>query len=66
MESLLEIENAVGRLRPAELEELFLFLAMRLRSQGGDAPPPRNLGKDRIKSWIQEDEAAYRAFRESR
>lgn len=66
MESLLDIENAVEQLKPSELEELFLFLATRLRSQGGDNPPPRNLGKERIESWIQEDEAAYRDFREPR
>ena len=62
MQSLLEIESAVDRLQPNEQEKLFLFLALRLRSQGGALLEPRDLSQERIERWIEEDEAAYRQF----
>lgn len=62
MKSLAEIEDAVEQLQPSELEELFLLLAVRLRSQGRGIPEPRDLAGERIAGWIRDDEEAYRAF----
>lgn len=56
MSTLVEIEAAAEKLPSAQLQELFLHLAARLRSQG-QLPPPRDLSAAQIQSWIADDEA---------
>jgi hypothetical protein len=47
------------------MEELLLFLAMRLRTDRQKAPPPRRFSRDQIRSWIAEDEADFEQSRRS-
>jgi hypothetical protein len=60
MSSLAEIEAAAAALPPEQEEELFLFLAARLRA--GELPPPREFGREQIERWIADDEEGYRRF----
>jgi len=41
MSTLAEIESAAEALPPEQKQELFLFLATRLRTETGEMPPPR-------------------------
>jgi hypothetical protein len=41
MSTLSEIETAADSLTPEQKQELILFLASRLRSNGAQLPPPR-------------------------
>jgi hypothetical protein len=61
--SLSEIEAAASSLLPEQKQELILFLASRLRSEGAQLPPPREFTQDQIASWIAEDEADGERFR---
>jgi hypothetical protein len=63
MVTLAEIESAAAGLSPAEKQELILFLASRLRSEGALLPEPRTLTPDEMAGWIEEDEADMRRLR---
>lgn len=63
MSSLAEIEAAADCLPPNEKEELFLYLAARLRS-GAPLPPPRDFQMEQIQDWIKTDEEGMRSLRE--
>lgn len=63
MNSLSEIELAVGKLRLEEREELLAFVAGSLRAERGALPPVRDLSKEELESWIRDDEAEGAAFR---
>lgn len=60
MITLAEIESAAEALPPEQKEELFLFLATRLRAGAGELPPPRDFSREKMEQWIQEDEEGYR------
>jgi hypothetical protein len=62
MSTLSEIEAVVDTLPPADKQELLLFLAARLREQGGKLPPPRRFSDEQLKTWIAEDEAQMQRF----
>lgn len=64
MSTLLEIEAAADSLPSEQKQELFLFLAARLRG-AGQLPPPREFSCGQIESWIADDEAGMRRFRET-
>jgi hypothetical protein len=66
MSTLAEIEAAADSLPPEEKEELFLFLAARLRAGSGQLPPPRNFSREQIESWIADDEEGMRRFQEGK
>jgi hypothetical protein len=66
MSTLSEIEAATETLTPEQREELFLFLAARLRTADGKLPPPRAFPKDQIQAWIADDEAGMKRVREGR
>jgi hypothetical protein len=67
MSTLPEIEAAADALPPADKQELLLFLAARLREQGGQLPPPRKFSRGQMSAWIAEDEAAdMQRFRDSK
>jgi hypothetical protein len=59
MSTLLEIESAAEALPPEQKEELFLFLATRLRAETADMPPPREFSREQLDQWIKEDEEEY-------
>jgi len=62
MNTLAEIEAAADSLPSEQMQELFLFLAARLRGTG-QLPPPREFTVDQIKAWIADDEEGMRRFR---
>ena len=64
MSRLSDIETAIDSLPPAEKQELLLFLAARLRAHAGELPPPRKFTTDEVRSWVAEEEAAMRRFRD--
>ncbi len=66
MSTLAEIEAAADTLPPEQKQELFLFLATRLRAGSGDLPPPRTFTREKIKAWIADDEEEMRRFREGK
>jgi hypothetical protein len=65
MGTLAEIEAAADALPPSEKRELFLFLAMRLPSEG-QLPLPREFTKEQIEAWISDDEGGMRRLLEKR
>lgn len=66
MGSLSDIEAAIDALSEQQKEELFLFLAMRLRGGANELPPPREFSREQLERWIAEDEAGYLRFRTGR
>ena len=60
MSTLSEIEAAADALPPSQQQELLLYLAARLRAQGGRAPAPRTFSREQLNAWIAEDEAEMR------
>ncbi len=57
MSRLTDIQAAADALPPADKQELLLFLAARLRAQGGQLPAPRKFTPEQMKAWIAEDES---------
>ena len=66
MSTLAEIEAAADALPAEQKQELFLFLATRLRSSGAKLPEPREFTREQIESWIADDEEGMRRFREGK
>lgn len=66
MITLAEIEAAAESLPPEQKQELMLFLATRLRSQRAEMPEPRKFSREQMTTWIAEDEADLRRFREAK
>ncbi len=64
MRTLTEIEAAADQLPPEEKQELLLFLAVRLRKEGGSLPEPRRFTREEMAAWIAEDEADMCRLRE--
>ena len=64
MVTLADIEAAAVSLSPAEKQELMLFLASRLRTEGAVLPEPRVFPAEEMARWIAEDEADMRRLRE--
>ena len=64
MRNLAETEAAADVLPLEEKQELFLFVAMRLRAQRGSLPQPRKLSGEQVAGWSAEDEADLRRRRE--
>lgn len=64
MSTLAEIEAAADSLPPEQKQELFLFLAARLRSASGQPLPPREFTQEQIEGWITDDEEGTRRLRE--
>ena len=66
MSTLAEIEAAADSLPSPQQEELFLYLALRLRAGVGQVPPPREFSREQVQGWIADDEEGMRRFREGR
>jgi hypothetical protein len=66
MSSLAEIEAAADALPPKQKQELMLFLAARLRAQGGRMPEPRKFSRQQMADWLAEDEADMQRFRDGK
>ena len=66
MSKLEEIEAAAESLGRNEKQQLMLFLATRLRTQGAVVPEPRKFSRDQIAAWIAEDEADMRRFEQGK
>ena len=65
MSSLAEIEKAAEALPPEQKQELMLFLGARLRADRAGLPEPRQFSRKKIQSWVAEDEADLKRFREA-
>jgi hypothetical protein len=65
MSTLNEIEAAADSLPAEQKQELFLFLAARLRG-AGQLPAPREFSREQIASWIADDEAGMSRLQEQR
>lgn len=63
MSTLEEIETAAGLLTPEQQQELFLFLATRLRAGNTRKPATRDLPRERIESWIEDDNQGMQRLR---
>ena len=63
MSKLEEIKAAAKALPPGQKQELMLFLAARLRSQGVKLPEPRKFSRGQTSAWVAEDEADMARFR---
>ncbi len=61
-----QIEAAAEALPPEDKQHLMLFLATRLRAQGGPMPEPRKFSREQMAGWIAEDEADMRRFHEGK
>jgi hypothetical protein len=64
MSTLSEIEAAVDALPVDDKQELLLYLAARLRAEGGQLPAPRTFSSEQLNSWIAEDEADMQQFQD--
>lgn len=62
MSTLAEIESATESLLPEQKEELFLYLAERLRAERGEMPLPRKFSREEMGAWVAEDEADMQRF----
>ncbi len=61
MSTIAEIEAAIEALPAEQKQELFLFLAARLRGTG-QLPQPREFSGEQIEAWISDDEEGMRRF----
>jgi hypothetical protein len=59
MKTLAEIKIAAAALSAEQLQELFLFLAARLRAGATALPNLREFSRSQIEAWIAEDEADF-------
>lgn len=64
MSTLTEIEAAADSLPPEQKQELFLYLAARLRGTG-QLPPPRDFSSEQIATWIADDNDGMRRLAEN-
>ncbi|MGH9639961.1 MAG: hypothetical protein ACRD3Y_07870 [Bryobacteraceae bacterium] len=60
MTTLPEIEAAADALPLQQKQELFLFLAARLRADATQLPAPREFNREQIDAWIADDETGMR------
>ena len=64
--TLLEMQKAADALSIEEKRELIIFLLKRLRGIQGALPPVRDIPKETIEKWIEDDEAGYQKFLDSK
>jgi len=64
--TLSEIEAAADALTPEQKQELLLFLAARLRTQGVRLPEPRKFSREQIASWVASYETDMQRFRDGK
>ena len=64
--TLLEIQKAADALSIEEKRKLIIFLLKRLRGIQGELPPVRDIPKETIEKWIEDDEAGYQKFLDSK
>lgn len=63
MSTLAEIEAAADALPAEQKQELFLFLAARLRANG-QLPTPREFSRSQIDKWFADDEDGMQRLEE--
>lgn len=64
MSTLAEIEKAAEKLSQQQKQELMLFLGAKLRAERAGLPDPRQFSREQVQSWVAEDEADLKCFRE--
>lgn len=60
--TLLEMQKAADALSMEEKRELIIFVLKRLRGIQEALPAVRDIPKETIEKWIEEDEAGYQKF----
>jgi hypothetical protein len=64
MSTLAEIEKAAEKLPREQKQELMLFLGAQLRAERGGLSEPRQFSREQVQSWVAEDEADLKRFRD--
>ena len=64
MITLTEIEAAADALSPEQKQELFVFLAARLRAGSAQLPAPREISREQIEAWIVDDKVGMRRYQD--
>ena len=64
--TLLEMQKAAAALSIEEKREFIIFLLKRLRGIQEALPAVRDIPKETIEKWIEEDEAGYQKFLDSK
>ena len=64
MSTLAEVEAAADALTPEQKQELLLFVATRLRAQGGKPPEVRKFSREQMAGWFAQDVADMQQFNE--
>ena len=64
--TLLEMQKAADALSIEEKRDLIIFLLKRLRGIQGALPEVRDIPKETIEKWIEDDEAGYQKFLDSK
>ena len=64
MSTLAEIEKAAEKLSQQQKQELMLFLGAKLRAERAGLPDPRQFSREQVQSWVAQDEADLKCFRE--
>ena len=64
--TLLEIQKAADALSIEEKRHLMIFLLRRLRNNQVELPPVRDIPKETIEKWIEDDESGYKNFLDSK
>jgi hypothetical protein len=64
--TLLEIQKTAETLSIEEKRELMIFLLRRLRDNQVELPQVRDIPKETIENWIEEDESGYIDFLDSK
>jgi len=64
--TLLEMQKAADALSIEEKRKLIIFLLKRLWGIQGALPPVRDIPKETIEKWIEDDEAGYQKFLDSK
>jgi hypothetical protein len=64
MSTLAEIEKAAEKLPREQKQELMRFLGAQLLAERANLPEPRQFSREQVQSWITEDEADLKRFRE--
>ncbi len=63
LSTLAEIEEAAVVLPVDEKQQLVAFLLRTMRGKVSDLPPVRDIPKETIEKWIEDDEEGYRKFK---
>jgi len=62
MRTLAEIQAEIEQLTAGDKQRLLIFIAAKLRSEGGPLPEPRKFTREQMDAWIADDVADMKAL----